>query len=430
MTHQAWVKRLGYAIVVTLIFSVSTAFGGDDSMDTIQRLEKMIQMQQEQIAAQAQMLEGLKQELEALKQKQVQQDQAIAEKAAESPKVVSNKLPDTKVTLYGQVNKGLLVTNDGNETNYYFVDNDNASTRVGIDAGVKATEDIDVGAKIEVEIQSNDSDKVNQEETAGVGDVNFRRRQLYGFLKSKRFGEFNIGWGSTASDGTAEIDLSGTSVVGYSSVASMAGGHFFYDRDNDALSDTRINDVFTNFDGIGRRERLRYDSPRFYNFRLSGSVINGDSFDLALRYAAKLGQFKLAAAIAYVDPGDLIQTAKDQVNGSLSILHETGLNFTFAAGTRSFEDNQRDRADFYYGKLGYRADFFSLGKTSFAVDYSRTKNFAQNDDEAKAFGVFAVQDFARWGSEYYIGYRRHQLDRVATNFKDIDALLTGVRVKF
>jgi hypothetical protein len=34
------------------------------------------------------------------------------------------------------------------------------------------------------------------------------------------------------------------------------------------------------------------------------------------------------------------------------------------------------------------------------------------------------------GSEYYIGYRWHDLDRELTDFDDINALMTGVRVKF
>lgn len=51
--------------------------------------------------------------------------------------------------------------NDGNETNWFIVDNDNSSTRVGIDALVKANPELDVGAKFEAKFQTNDSNRVN-----------------------------------------------------------------------------------------------------------------------------------------------------------------------------------------------------------------------------------------------------------------------------
>lgn len=51
--------------------------------------------------------------------------------------------------------------NDGNETNWFIVDNDNSSTRVEIDALVKANPELDVGAKFEAKFQTNDSNRVN-----------------------------------------------------------------------------------------------------------------------------------------------------------------------------------------------------------------------------------------------------------------------------
>ena len=54
----------------------------------------------------------------------------------------------------------------------------------------------------------------------------------------------------------------------------------------------------------------------------------------------------------------------------------------------------------------------------------------QNKDEAKSFGFQFVQDFSKWGTECYLGYRNYDLDRSGTDFNDIDALMSGVRVKF
>ena len=64
------------------------------------------------------------------------------------------------------------------------------------------------------------------------------------------------------------------------------------------------------------------------------------------------------------------------------------------------------------------------------MDYQYIEDLAQDGDEAKTVGFQLVQDIPEWGSEYYLGYRWHELDRDFTDYDDINALMTGVRVKF
>ena len=422
-------NRLASITVFWLLCCLPAANGADDPKTEIQRLETEIRQQQEQLEDQSEAIEGLKKELETLKQQQEQKSETTDRKIETSTKVVGNLSPNTKVTLYGQINKALLVADDGNETNYYFVDNDNSSTRFGINGVVNATDDLGIGTRLEMELQTNPSNEVNQVDNVNLS-TDLNRRQIYVYLKSKRFGEFSIGYGSTASDGTAEFDLSGTSVITYSDVTSLAGGQFFYDDDLQALSDTVVEDVFTNFDGLGRQERIRYDTPRFFGFNLAGSAVQGNAFDIALCYASQIGSFTMAGAVAYARPNDLRPLQDWQVDGSFSIFHTSGINLTVASGAQRLKDKDRDTPHLYYGKLGYRADFFDIGRTSFAVDYAENKNLDQNDDTARSISFGAVQDFTRWGTEYYIGYRFHTLDRVDANYKDINTLMTGLRVKF
>jgi hypothetical protein len=247
---------------------------------------------------------------------------------------------------------------------------------------------------------------------------------------SKRFGKVSLGYGSTASDNTAEVDLSGTDVVGYSSVGDMAGGQFFFDKDTNSLSNTKISDVFANFDGLGRDDRLRYDTPNFYGFVASGSVISGDAADVALRYSAKLGDFKLAAAAGYADPAGNSDSEEDIIAGSVSVLHSSGFNLTLAGAVQDQKVSGRDDGTFYYGKLGYQRMFFSIGTTAMSLDYSRNDNLGEDSDKAISAGFQFVQNIDRWGTEYYLGYRYHNLDRKGADFKDINVMMTGLRVKF
>ena len=412
---------------VTLVGISSTARGESDE-ETLNKLKQIIEEQQDQIEAQQETLEDLKRKVEALSGPSTSPSPKVAEKKPEA--VVRSRNDKVSLKIYGQVNRAALYANDGDEYNWFFVDNDNSSTRIGLLGSTNAIENFSLGTKLEFEFESNPSNEVSQEDKNGVGDNNFKKRHLDIFVTSKRFGQLSLGHGDTASNNTAEVDLSGTDVVGYSSIADMAGGQFFFDNDTDDLSDTTIGDVFSNFDGLGRDDRLRYDTPDFYGFVASGSVVSGDAADVALRYSAKFGDFKLAAAAAYSDPAGTSNSVDDTIDGSISVLHGSGFNLTFAGGTRDYKVSGRDDGMFYYGKLGYQSKFFSIGITAMSVDYSRNEDVEQDGDEADTIGFQFVQNIDQWATEYFLGYRYHSLDRDDTDFDDINAVMTGLRVKF
>ena len=340
---------------VALVGISSTARGESDE-ETLNKLKQIIEEQQDQIDAQQKTLEDLKRQVDAFSEPSTPPSPQAEEKKPEA--VVRSRNDKVSLQIYGQVNRAALYANDGDEDNWFFVDNDNSSTRIGLLGSTNAIDGFSIGTRFEVEFQSNPSNEVSQEDKNGVGDNNFKRRHFDIFLKSERFGKLSLGRGDTASNNTAEVDLSGTDVVGYSSIADMAGGQLFFDNDTDTLSNTTIGDVFNNFDGLGRDDCLRYDTPNFYK----------------------------------------------------------------ASG--------RDYGTFYYGKLGYQRKFFSIGTTAMSVDYGRNDDVEQDGDEANTVGFQFVQNIDQWATEYFLGYRYHNLDRDNTDFKDINALMTGLRVKF
>jgi predicted porin len=444
---MVWPKRwtrcwiVGGLAVGCLLFGLAGAAGAAEQQ-TLEEMARLIQQQQAQIEAQAKALEKLQQQVEALSRKAV--DEATAAARAEVAKtpypsnVLRNQGGDkVSVQLYGQVDRAFLAADDGNSSDYYFVDNDNSSSRIGLLGEAKVNDDITIGTRMEFEYQSNPSNEVNQDDKDPDG-TSFDDRWVDAQFTSKRFGKLYLGKGSTASDGTSEMDLSGTSVVGYASVEDMAGGILFYNDATDTLSATDVASVFNDFDGLSRRNRVRYDSPDFWGFQLSASLLS-DGGDVALRYAAKWGEdWEFAAAVAYADPQAISDTVDNQYNGSASILHSSGLNLTVAGGIQDLDSGalnlngtkRDDDPTFYYAKLGYRAKWFKVGETRFSVDYARNDDVVQDGDEAKSVGFQAVQDFPEWGTEYYLGYRWYDLDRQQVDYKNINALMTGVRVKF
>lgn len=121
-----------------------------------------------------------------------------------------------------------------------------------------------------------------------------------------------------------------------------------------------------------------------------------------MRYTAQMDAFKLAAAVAYANPGSSSDIVDDQLAGSLSVLHDSGFNGTFAMGTRDNKGAGVSDAGFFYTKFGYRGRWCPLGVTSLSADYGRYSDFTVNGDDADTIGLQMVQDIQEWGSEAYL----------------------------
>ena len=406
---------------ILITFNVSMA---QTDAATLAELRQIIAQQQQQLEVQARTLDTLQQQVQALSDNT---DTASGEQAPvikEQAKVTRSGQEKVKLTVSGQVNRGLLLIDDGEKTETFNVDNDNSSTRVRFTGAAKVTDDVSLGTQIEVQFESNSTAAVNQDSRRNVGPNSFTERKLELFVDSQRLGRLSLGQGDTASNGTSESDLSGTGVVAYSGVADFAGGILFRDKNANALSSTRIGSAFSNLDGLSRDDRLRYDSPKFNGLRFSTSYIADDRWDAALRYSGDFGGLKAAAAIAYADPNGAVD---NRVNGSASLRHGSGVSVTVAAG----RDDRADRdPEFWYIKLGYLAKLSRWGDTAFAIDYYDGDDIAAKSDESKTYGFFVVQNLKMYGTELYVGLRNYELDRKGADFDDITAVLAGARVKF
>ncbi len=398
--------------------------------ERLEALEQLLQQEREKNEAQAKTIEQLQNQLNAI-EVPASGSAVVAgqDAAAQAKPVVQSGNEKVKVQLYGQLNRGVLIADDGDSTETYQVDNDNSSTRIGLLGSVVPDEGWGIGTKFEVEFESNSSSAVNQDDRNGVGGDNFHERWAEIFVQSP-YGKLSLGQGDTASNSTSEVDLSGTTVAGYSDLNAVAGGMFFYDDDAKDLSGTKPKDVFSNFDGLSRDDRIRYDTPEWNGLSLATSAISGSGGDVALRYSYKNDQFKLAAAAAYSNPGSTSKTIDDTVNGSVSLLHNSGLNLTLAGGVRDLKDSAREDPSFFYTKLGYRTSVCKLGDTAFSIDYGSNDDVSVDGDEAESFGAQLVQYIDKWATEFYLSFRNYDLDRSDTDYEDVNALLSGLRVKF
>ncbi len=420
----------------------------------LEQLQQVIAQQQEQLKqqtdqldAQMETIQALKSRVDQLEQRSTEAEtiaakaQSTAEKAMDtaqnsaskgaSDPVVTSGSEKVRLAISGQINRGVLFADDGDSSDIFHVDNDNSSTRF------RFTGEADVGSwtagtVLEAEFESNSTGDVNQNSQSTSASL--KERKIEFFIEQPSYGKLTVGQGDTASNNTAEVDLSGTSVVGYSAITDMAGGLLFFDKNTNALSSTRIKNVASNFDGLSRDDRLRYDTPKFYGVSLAASHVADDQWDLAIFQSGRFGDFDLAGAAGYADPNN---NRDYRLSASYSVRHASGLNLTVAGGQDELETGDRDPWS-AYAKLGYIIDWkrydapamARIGKTNLAVDYHRTEDLAQNGDEFKSIGGFIVQNVDDWAADLYVGVRWHDLDRNDANFDDIFASMVGGRFKF
>lgn len=325
-------------------------------------------------------------------------------------------------TFGGQINRGFLFTDDGVQTDQFSVDNDNSSTRLRARAAYDFGNYV-VGALIEYEFEFSSTASVNQlDSDQSTSVANERKFELF---TQTPFGNFAYGQGDTASNSASEVDLSGTSVIGYSSVSDLAGGILFRDGSGN-LTTQRVGGNFSNFDGNSRQERFRYDTPKFGGgFVVSASAGEDDRNDIAVRYNNTFGDYRLGGAISYNE-----REGANRLNGSASVKHNpTGISLTFASGQDDLDTDPRDPS-FYYFKLGYQRDFFDFGSTALSVDYYNGDEISSLGSDSDSYGVQAVQKIDRYNLEIYAGYRNYSASSATESFQDIDAVLIGARYKF
>ncbi len=335
------------------------------------------------------------------------------------------------LTMSGQVNRAVLFADDGTDSEVFHVDNDNSSTRIRWVGKGKVTENFSVGMTIEVQLESNSTADVTiaGHESATASTNGFGERKMEVWLSNKNVGKLTLGQGDTASNGSAELNFLGQGAM-YPGIADMSGGIRFRastDPVGGNAGGPRINQAWSTHDGLSRQDRIRYDTPKFVGFVASASHIQGGNWDIGLRHSGKFGQFKTKAAIFYANTEGTSQTNDDQVNGSFAVLHDSGLNLTFSAGTR---DSTRKDDDHIYVALGYIAKLTSVGTTRFAVDYGNANDVNRDGDDFTTFGIAVTQNLKDISADLYATFRNHELDRTGVDFDDVNSFLAGARVKF
>ena len=323
-----------------------------------------------------------------------------------------------QVRLSGQINRALMHVDDGQDKEWFNVDNGNSSTRFRFNADGPVMPGVRAGILFEAQYQSNPSDAVSFAGRNISASLNERHMDVF---VTGRWGTLRLGQGDGAANGAAEVDLSGTTVAHYSSTPDI-GGAFEY-RAGAAFSGTSIGASISNQDFESRYDRVLYQTPNFNGFMVEASSGHkeADIVELALRYSGKIGALGTLAAALGWSKEDAPGTDDEVLGGSVSWLHPSGFNLTFAHTTRDLPG--RD-GTFSYLKGGYK-----VGRHAVSVDYGMGDDQAAAGDEAKVYGIGYVFTPIAW-AEVFALYKVHSLDRPGVSLDDITFLMVGSRIKF
>jgi predicted porin len=330
------------------------------------------------------------------------------------------------LTVSGWVNSGLLVWDDGHDSDAY-VTADNGTTlgsRIMFSGDAKINSDWSAGYRIVIEVQSADNliSGLNQ---TNDDTTNFGILDSFMFVKSEKLGK--LGWGlqSHATDNISIADLSGTVFSGLPIV--FEGLTFnLRNRDGSTIANATWLNVL-NCGGIGmdcnglKKNVIRYDSPTIGGFTLSASWGEDDFWDVALKYAGQFGDIKVAANAGYAELDNTDSPdGTETFEAAGSVMHvPTGIFVNVSYSSFETDSGSLD-ADAYYIKAGIKQKWNSLGATAIYGEYAEYSDniVTQNatggqitqagvigaDVEVERFGVgihqwvdaAAMQLYAKW----------------------------------
>jgi hypothetical protein len=332
-------------------------------------------------------------------------EERIAELEATTARKGNRKV---SLTVYGQINKSLLYVEAGDEDDKSVIENGASPSRFGFKGDAKISEGFSAGYVLEVGVGGFDVFAGND------NDLGVRHSFVY---LSTPGGKLSLGQTSQASDGIVEITTANTDAAINTLNVKPLLGVSLWDGD--------------------RANVVRYDTPVVAGFiasaswsrdaQLQDTGIEGESWDVALRYAGEFAGFKVAAGAGYKSL-DLIVTDYKVLSGSASVKHMgTGLFGTVAGGRGELEIAPGVDLELtgYHVVGGFERNILGPGATTvygeFLSGNIEIDPFLEAD--ASMFGAGLVQAVDAAALDLYVMVR-------SSDDLDVSYGMAGARIKF
>ncbi len=339
-------------------------------------------------------------------------EERVAELEATTARKGNRKV---SLTVSGQVNRALLIWDDGKDSDAYVVDDaaPDEGSKVRFSGSAVMKPGWTAGFVIEIGIADAQSLNVSQGNDEGLGENNVLETRLANwYIESERFGRLTVGQQNSATDGITVIDLSNshTDPVNWHNLS-------FNIRSKNG-NDTNLiwGDLAFGLEGF-KGDFIRYDTPSIYGFIASVAWGEDDTFDAALRFKKEWNSFRVAAGIGYIWVGEdenqnpenisLYPSDSEIISGSISVMHvPTGLFGNFAAGeieTKAgrFNPNVTDEGSMWFIQAGIEKRFLPHGATTIYGEYGEYDDIylglSDENGVLPGLGPVASTEVSRWG---------------------------------
>ena len=335
--------------------------------------------------------------------------------------------------IYGTVAKGLLIWDDGTDSDTFIVDNDAITSVVGFKGSAKFKPGWSTGFKVELGITDASSGDVFQGNDEGPSANDISIRESYVYIESENLGRVSLGQQLLAADGVASVSIANTL---YGAAPDHSGGFL--------VGGETLGQVASHF-GVGRNDAIRYDSPSIYGFIASATWGDDDYWDVTLRFAKEWNSIKIAAAIGYsnIDPDGVLDgglgLASEILSGSISVMHmPTGLFINFAAGQKELKDVDDAEGSWWFTQGGIERNWFGYGKTTLYAEYGQYDDLAQVQgdggisSDVSRFGFGVVQHIDSAAMDLFAQATFWSFDDINgdDDVDDLRTIMIGAKIDF
>jgi len=324
-----------------------------------------------------------------------------------------------KWKMSGQVNRAVTFMDDGNQSDVRSTDNGASNTRFRMRGSEDMGNGMKVGAYWELGINSSPSSKARPDADNDFDNgVSIRQANLW---FSGNWGKLTMGHTSEASDGTTGADLSGTNLTHSGAGATDNTAGILFQGKNGAGNKSR-GSTYSKYDG-GRKDVVRYDSPKLGPVGLAVNVANDQSWSAAAKVKTALGGGQLSGAFGYAS-----DTGKGNVDarwgGSLSYLFSQGTSISGHYASNETANNAKD-SDSFSISLGHKWGIHAVEAT-----YAEGSDIGGDSFESTSYSIEYVHNLKKVNTQLYAGFQHAELDHSVWSYEDIDAFTVGARVKF
>ncbi len=300
-----------------------------------------------------------------------------------------------------------------------------SNSEVWLSAEGKLTESVSMGAYLRWDIPKNDASHSfgsTSGAAASTDATNTLHKYEYIYFKSDAMGTLSMGAIEPAGNGVPAGHFGG--LAGDQGAAASATD---ITTSGGAFSGSEVTDFVGIIDPGIDANRVRYDSPVFSGFALSGDLEEGGGGSVALNYAATISGVEVIAGITYEADGG----GDHIVGGTVGAKHASGLHIAF-----NYAENKTDLAtstDPEWWRIvgGYDAKLNSLGNTNFTLVYSENEDMTTLGDQAETIQVAISQSLDAVGASVTLQYDNYSFSNAAgTNFQDVDTLVFETAFNF